>query len=247
MIKAILIDDEENCLKMLEWEIGNACSNVEVVALCDSGKEGLRAIKTYQPDVIFLDIDMPYMNGFEMLELVPSLDFDIIFTTAYDQYAVKAFKTSAIDYLLKPIDAEELAKAVEKIRTKSAKDKDSNKVGFLMNQLEDIRKNDLKNIALPTFEGFVFIALEKIIYCQSDNSYTHVILEDEKNLFISKSLKEMEQILDNGSFFRVHNSFIINLNKIKNYVKSDGGYLIMKNGDQVKVSRGKKDILLSLF
>jgi len=170
MITAVLIDDEENCLKMLEWELNNACPQVKILALCDSGKEGLKAIKNHQPDVIFLDIDMPYMNGFEMLELAPEVNFDIIFTTAYDKYAVKAFKTSAIDYLLKPIDVDELTVAIQKIKVKDKAISKQSNVNFLMQQLDDVRKNDIKNIALPTFEGLVFVEMEKIIYCQSDNS-----------------------------------------------------------------------------
>lgn len=242
MLKAILVDDEPNCLKMLEWELQNSCPDVNIVELCNSGKEGLKAIQKYQPDVVFLDVDMPYMNGFELLELVPDIKFDVIFTTAYDEYAVKAFKTNAIDYLLKPIDEEELRTAVNKVKTKSEQiSQRARKEG------DDPRTQVIRKIALPTFEGLVFVEVDRIIYCQSDNNYSKIILKGEKNLFISKTLKETEAVLGNYHFFRVHNSFLVNLNEIKNYVKSDGGYLIMSNEDKVKVSRAKKDMLLQLF
>lgn len=243
MLKAILIDDEPNCLKMLEWELQNACKDVQIVELCNSGKEGLKAIQKYQPDIVFLDVDMPYMNGFEMLELVPDIKFDVIFTTAYDEYAVKAFKTNAIDYLLKPIDEDELTVAVAKVRTK----KQQSIAQQATKDDDDPRRQVIRKIALPTFEGLVFVEVDRIVYCQSDNNYSKIILKGEKNLFISKTLKETEAVLGDYHFFRVHNSFLVNLNEIKNYVKSDGGYLIMSNDDRVKVSRAKKDMLLQLF
>ncbi len=242
MLKAILVDDEPNCLKMLEWELQNSCPDVEIVELCNSGKEGLKAIQKHQPDIVFLDVDMPYMNGFELLELVPDIKFDVVFTTAYDEYAVKAFKTNAIDYLLKPIDEDELRTAVAKV-----KDKKQHVPTKISSDSSDPRQQVIRKIALPTFEGLVFVEVDRIVYCQSDNNYSKIILKGEKNLFISKTLKETEAVLGNYHFFRVHNSFLVNLNEIKNYVKSDGGYLIMSNDERVKVSRAKKDMLLQLF
>lgn len=243
MLKAILIDDEPNCLKMLDWELKNSCPNVEIVEMCDSGKAGLKAIKQYKPSIVFLDVDMPYMNGFEMLELVEDIDFEVIFTTAYDEYAVKAFKINAIDYLLKPIDEDELAAAVkkaeERIGVRSKKTKSS--------ETENPQQNIIRKIALPTFEGLVFVEVDKIIYCQSDNNYTKIFLKEGKDLFISKTLKEMEEVLGQYHFYRVHNSFMVNLNEIKNYIKADGGYLIMSNDGKVRVSRSKKEGLLQLF
>ncbi|MEM1325145.1 MAG: LytTR family DNA-binding domain-containing protein [Bacteroidota bacterium] len=242
MLKAILIDDEPNCLKVLEWELQNSCPDVEVLGMFDSGKEGLKALQQHQPDVVFLDVDMPYMNGFEMLELVPDIDFEVIFTTAHDEYAVKAFKINAIDYLLKPIDEDELQAAIKKV-----KDKKQNKSGKATIAADDPRKNIIRKIALPTFEGLVFVEVDQIIYCQSDNNYTKIFLKQGKDLFISKTLKELEELLGNYHFYRVHNSFVVNLNEIKNYVKADGGYLVMVNDDKVRVSRSKKESLLSMF
>ncbi|MEL6944171.1 MAG: LytTR family DNA-binding domain-containing protein, partial [Bacteroidota bacterium] len=211
MLKAILIDDEPNCLKVLEWELQNSCPNVEILALCNSGKDGLKAIQQHQPDVIFLDVDMPYMNGFEMLELIPDIDFDVIFTTAHDEYAVKAFKINAIDYLLKPIDEDELKTAVAKVEKNQKK---TSTKGVVVE--DDPRKNIIRKIALPTFEGLVFVEVDQIIYCQSDNNYTKIFLKTDKDLFISKTLKELEELLGNYHFYRVHNSYVVNLNEIKN-------------------------------
>lgn len=247
MLNAILIDDEENCLKMLQWELQNSCPEVKVVALCNNGKEGLKAIKEHQPDIVFLDIEMPYMNGFEMLELVPTITFEVVFTTAYDKYAIKAFKISAVDYLLKPIDEIDLKNAVQKIKTRRSEKIPPKYLNFLKEQMEDVRQNNIKNIALPTMEGLIFVSMDSIIYCQSDNSYTKIFLRDEKSIFISKTLREMEELLETANFVRVHNSFIANLDQIKKYIRADGGYLVMSNGDEVKVSRNKKEDLLKRF
>jgi len=247
ILRAVLIDDEDNCLKMLQWELNNRCPEVEILAMCDSGKEGLKAIKKHQPDVVFLDIEMPYMNGFEMLELTADINFEVIFTTAYDQYAIKAFKISAVDYLLKPIDEDNLTKAVERVKEKLKQNFSPYQINYIKQQVENVKHQKVKNIALPTLEGLIFVALEHIIYCQSDGGYARVYLMDGRNIFISRTLREMEEILEGFQFKRVHNSFIINLDHIKKYIKADGGYLIMSNDNEVKVSRSKKDELLKLF
>ncbi|RMG83967.1 MAG: response regulator, partial [Bacteroidetes bacterium] len=154
MLRTILIDDEVNCLKMLEWELKTACPEVEVLAKCETGKDGLKAIKDFRPDLVFLDVEMPYMNGFEMLELAPQIDFEVVFTTAYDEYAVRAFKISAIDYLLKPIDSEELRRAVEKVlRKKQLREPaDNRRLDLLMETVKNPARTGVQNIALPTYD-----------------------------------------------------------------------------------------------
>lgn len=244
LLRAVLIDDEANCLKMLEWELKNSCPEIDIIRTCSSGKEGLLAIKEEKPDVVFLDIEMPYLNGFEVLELVPEINFDVVFTTAYDKFAVRAFKSSAVDYLLKPIDGEDLRVAVDKIVAKQEKDQAAVDINFLLQQLEDARNNRLKRIALPTFEGLTFIQTDEILYCQSDNNYCYIILRDNKKILISKTLKDVEEMIDSKAFFRVHNSYLVNLNEVANYLKADGGCLVMSNGDEVRVSRSRKDRLL---
>lgn len=244
LLRAVLVDDEANCLKMLEWELNNSCPEIDIIRTCSSGKEGLLAIKEEKPDVVFLDIEMPYLNGFEVLELVPEINFDVVFTTAYDKFAVRAFKSSAVDYLLKPIDGEDLRVAVDKIVAKQQKDQAAIDINFLLQQLEDARNNRLKRIALPTFEGLTFIRTDEILYCQSDNNYCNIILRDNKKILISKTLKDVEEMIDSQTFFRVHNSYLVNLSEVANYLKADGGYLVMSNGDEVRVSRSRKDRLL---
>jgi two-component system LytT family response regulator len=246
-LRAILIDDEVNCLKMLEWELSDKCPEVEIVGVCSTGKAGLMAIKEEQPDIVFLDIEMPYLNGFEVLELVSEVNFDIIFTTAYDKFAVRAFKSSATDYLLKPIDGDDLRLAVDKVLEKREKSIPNTDVKFLLQQLEDAKNDKMKRIALPTFEGLTFVQIDEIIYCQSDNNYSHVILKEGRKMLISKTLKEVEEILSSTLFFRVHNSFFVNLKEVSNYIKADGGALIMTNGDEVRVSRSRKDRLMELL
>lgn len=247
MLKAILIDDEPGCLHSLSHDLSIHCPGVEVVAECDNGKEAIKMIHVHKPDVLFLDIDMPYINGFDLLEMVRDVEFEVIFTTAYDNYAIQAFRISAVDYLLKPIDTDALMAAVEKVRILREKGNTSRQINFLIEQIKDLENNNVRKIALPTFDGLEFIHMNDILYCQSDGAYTHVYFTDGSKLYISKTLRFLEDALCNYHFFRVHNSFIVNLNHVSKYTKTDGGLLVMSNGKQIRVSRSKKDELLGLF
>ena len=247
MLKAILIDDEPECLKSLTHDLNQHCPGVSIVAECSSGKEGIKAINTLSPDVVFLDIDMPYINGFDLLEMVPNVDFEVVFTTAFDKYALQAFKISAVDYLLKPIDSEDLKNAIAKVRILRESGNTPKQISFLIQQIKDIESNNVRKIALPTFDGLEFIDLDDILYCQSDGAYSYVYFTDGGKLYISKTLRYLEEALCSFHFFRVHNSFIVNLNHVRKYSKVDGGLLIMSNGEKVRVSRSKKDELLRLF
>jgi len=247
MLKAILIDDEPECLKSLAHDLNTHCPGVQIAAQCKSGKEGIKAINTEHPDVVFLDIDMPYINGFDLLEMVPNVDFEVIFTTAYDKYALQAFRISAVDYLLKPIDTSALTEAVNKVRILRERGNTPKQINFLIQQIKDLESNNVKKIALPTFDGLEFINLDEILYCQSDGAYSNVFFTDGSKLYISKTLRYLEDALCNFHFFRVHNSYIVNLNHVKKYTKTDGGLLILSNGEKVRVSRSKKDELLGLF
>jgi len=247
MLKAILIDDEPGCLRSLAHDLGIHCPGVEILEQCDSGKEAIKAIHAHNPDVLFLDIDMPFINGFDLLEMVPDVDFEVIFTTAYDKYAIQAFRISAVDYLLKPIDVEPLKNAVEKVRILREKGNTSKQISFLIQQIKDLENNNVRKVALPTFDGLEFINMEDILYCQSDGAYSNVFFTDGNKLYISKTLRYLEDALCNFHFFRVHNSYIVNLHHVKKYSKTDGGMLILSNGEKVRVSRSKKDELLGLF
>lgn len=247
MFKAILVDDEPECLRNLAHDLRLHCTDVEIVAQCDNGKDAIKAIHLNDPDVVFLDIDMPFINGFDLLEMVHDVDFEVIFTTAYDKYAIQAFRISAVDYLLKPIDIVALKEAVEKLRILTEKRDPSKQIKFLIQQIKDLENNNVRKIALPTFDGMEFIRLEDILYCQSDGAYSYVFFLDGRKLYISKTLRYLEDALCNFHFFRVHNSYIVNLNQVRKYSKSDGGLLVLSNGEKVRVSRSKKDELLDLF
>lgn len=247
MLRAILIDDEPECLNSLTFDLEQHCPEVQILAQCPGGKEGIKAIHQYKPDLVFLDIDMPFINGFDLIEMVPNIDFAIIFTTAYDKYALQAFRISAVDYLLKPIDPDALKQAIQKARLLNEKENTQRQINFLIQQLKDLENNTVKKVALPTFDGLELINLSDILYCKSDGAYSYVFMTDGGKLYIAKTLRYLEDALCDFHFFRVHNSFIVNLHYVKKYSKSDGGLLMMNNGDQVKVSRSKKDELLSLF
>jgi two-component system LytT family response regulator len=247
MLRVLLIDDEPECLRSLAIDLAAHCPNVEVVGECAGGKDAIKAIHALRPDVLFLDIDMPYINGFDLLEMVPDAGFDVIFTTAFDQYAIQAFRISAADYLLKPIDPDALRSAVDKVQKLRAKGADNRPLQFLVQQLKDLENNAVRRIALPTFDGLEFIHLDDILYCKSDGAYSHVHFTNGGTLCISKALRYLEDVLSPFHFFRVHHSFIVNLNHVRKYSKADGGLLILSNGDKVRVSRAKKDEFLDLF
>lgn len=248
MLNAILIDDERHCLRLLNYTLQQMCPNVTVVAECQSGEKGIAAIAELQPDLIFLDIEMRDMTGFEMLERIKdTINFEIIFTTAYDEFALDAFKVSAVDYLLKPIDEEDLQKAVAKVNKKIEERISSKQVSFLLQQLKKNRQDEQEVLALPSQGGLEFVEIQDIIYCQSERNYTHVYFVKDKPMLISKTLKDIDALLPSQQFFRVHHSYTVNLKHIKRYLKIDGGYLVMSNGDQVKVSRSKKELLLTKF
>ena len=247
MLRAIIIDDENECIDSLSFDLNSHCPQVDIVEKCKSGKDGVKAILKYKPDLVFLDIDMPFVNGFDVLEMVPNIDFEVIFTTAYDKYALQAFKISAVDFLLKPIDIKELKESIAKVQLLKEKGNPQKQISFLIQQLKDLETNSVKKIALPTFDGLEFINLDDIIYCQSDGAYSYVHFVDGTKLYISKTLRYLEAALCDFHFFRVHNSYIVNLHYVKKYSKTDGGFIIMTNGAKVKVSRSKKEQLLGLF
>ena len=247
MIRAIIIDDERNARKVLDWALKTYCPEVSIETHCSSGAEALEQIPKIKPDLVFLDIQMRDMTGFDVLAKLDKVNFEIIFTTAFNQYALDAFKVSAVDYLMKPIDETDLQKAVEKVKTRLDNKRSNRQISFLLDYLHNNIETSEKVIALPSQTGLEFIELEQIIYCQSDSNYTHLIFTNNKKMLVSKTLKDIEAMLPQKSFFRVHNSFIVNLKYIRRYLKADGGYLIMSNDDKVKVSRTKKESLFEMF
>ena len=245
MIKAIIVDDEPNCCETITTLLEDYCPGVEVTGIYNNGSDALSSILQQQPQLVFLDVEMPKMNGFEMLERLPQVDFDIIFTTSYDQYALKAIRFSAIDYLLKPVDREELQRAVQKVIHRSQRTI-AQQVEILMQKLHQPAKS-ISKIALPTMEGLQMIPVDSIISCESDSNYTILLLKNKKKLIVSSTLKEIEEGLEDHSFARVHRSYLANLNEVEKYVKGEGGYLIMSDGSSVNVSRSRKEALLKHF
>ena len=245
MIKAILIDDEKHCRETLSIQLEKYCPEVQLLAQCSSAAQGLLAITQHQPDVVFLDVEMPQMNGFEMLQQLSTIPFEVIFTTGYDAYAIKAIRFSALDYLLKPIDKDELKKAVAKLNQK----KDHNLTEQFDILLEKLgtKPVPLQKIALPTFEGFELVSIDTILHCEADSNYTHIVLRQGKKVLVSRTLKEIEELLEGHAFLRVHHSYLVNLNEIVRYVRGEGGYVVMSDNIAITVSRSRKDALLKVF
>ncbi len=246
MIKAILIDDEVHCLDTLNMLLSDYCTEVQVLEQCTSAKKGLAAIEKLKPQLVFLDIEMPMMNGFELLEQFTEMPFSVIFTTSYDQYAIKAIRFSALDYLLKPIDPKELIIAVKKIESQKILPS-AEQFQMLLKQMNH-KDNGFHKIAIPTIEGFELIPAEEIIYCEADDNYTHLFTKNKNKITACRTLKEIEEQLQDFSFFiRVHHSYMVNLNEVAKYVRGEGGYLVMSDGSIVNVSRSRKDALMKLF
>lgn len=242
MINTIIIDDEPYCCETLETMIGKFCPELAVSAILHSGVDAMEVLEQFTPQLVFLDIEMPHMTGFEFLEKVPCINFALIFTTSYDQYAIKAIRFSALDYLLKPIDRAELIQAVAKV-SKTLKNPTDLQLELLLQKF-NMPRNPIKKIALPTMEGLEMVEIDSIISCSSDGNYTNFFLKDDRKLTASRTLKDVEELLSDYSFVRVHNSFLVNINEINKYFKGEGGYLVMSNGTNIDVSRTRKEMLL---
>ena len=242
MLRAIIIDDEPDCCESLSILLKRNCPDVNIAGTFYSAEKALVAINEINPQLIFLDIEMPNMNGFEMLEKLPAINFELIFTTSYDQYAIKAIRFSALDYLLKPIDREELQKAVKKVKNRLQKPL-TQQLEILLQKINHTNSS-IQRIALPTMEGLKLVPVDSIISCASEGNYTIFLTKDKQKIVVSRPLKEVEEMLEEHSFFRVHHSYMVNMNEIDRFIKSEGGYLIMSDGSTVDVSRSKKDQLL---
>lgn len=243
MIKAIIIDDEPACVSILQHDLAAICPEIQVLATCLSAKDGLLAIRKFQPDLIFLDIEMPWMNGLELLEaLGQELSFQLIFTTAYDQFAARAFRLSAVDYLLKPIDRQQLRMAVDKVKANTHRRQSEQVNNLLYNHRQP---KSAQRIALPNRDGHEFVEVQEIVYCQADGPYTYIHLIDNRRILLSKSLGEVEHLLTDELFLRIHHSTLVNVERIYQLIRRDGTYVMMRNGEKLTVARSKKDLLLS--
>ena len=239
MIKAIIVDDELGARESLSKMLEKNCKQIEIVAKVDSMLSAFEAITNKEPDLVFLDIEMPNGNAFDLLEKFKTINFNIIFTTAYDHYAIKAIKFSAIDYILKPIDPEELITAVKRFEDRAGQKATLDKQFKTL--LSNVRpENKLKKVGIPDDDGLIFINLSDIIRCDSDGNYTFFILTSGKKIIASRTLGEYEQMFADDNFFRIHRSHLINLEHVKKYIKGEGGYVVMSDNSQVEVSRRNK-------
>ncbi|MFC5409669.1 LytR/AlgR family response regulator transcription factor [Larkinella bovis] len=241
---AIIVDDEKHCRDVLALLLQRFCPQIQLLASCVDGTEGYQAIEMHHPDLVFLDIEMPGMSGFDMLEACRFTKFDVIFTTAYNEYAIKAIRHNALDYILKPIDKDELVQAVQKAEQERLT-RTSAKVDSFVEYLHRQKTGD--RIALPTLEGLQIINSEEIYYCESDGGYTRFFLTNGKVILISKTLKEVEEVLEAKGFCRVHHGYLINLRYVQRYIRGDGGEVIMENNKNIPVSRNKKQEFLNLL
>jgi two-component system LytT family response regulator len=246
MIKAIIIEDEKMSRETLRRLLEKYCPTVEVLAEADGYRKGLEEIRKHPPDVIFLDIQMPDGSGFRLLEEIDEFDFEVIFTTAFDQFAIKAIKYSALDYLLKPIIPDDLVAAIERVEKKKIeKIRRKNLEASPENYLAQDERS--QKIILSTSEMIHVINVDDIIRCESDNYYTYFYFIDGRKLLVSKTLKENEELLSQHNFIRPHKSHLVNIKYIKSYIRQDGGYILMTDGMKIPVSRRKKDKIMEII
>lgn len=243
MIRSLIIDDEADAREALKLAIEKYCPGIDIVAVCGTPEKGLEAIKSLQPDLVFLDVQMPRMSGFDLLEQLETINFAVIFATAYDRYAIKAIRFSALDYLLKPIDPDELVGAIQKVEKSQHHNGTDYRYKSVFTNVKN-RPANVDKLAIPDTDGIIFVDTLDIIYCEADGNYTKLFLTGRRTTLVSKPLKDFEAMLADSGFSRVHHAALINMKHIKKYVKGDGGYVILTDDHHVDVSRRKKEAFL---
>ncbi|MBS1747364.1 MAG: response regulator transcription factor [Bacteroidetes bacterium] len=246
MIRAIIVDDELKGRNLLNELIANRFPDIAIVALAKNADEGIQSIEKFNPDLVFLDINMPGKSGFDMLAAIQNINFEIIFITAYDKYAIRAFRYHAFDYLLKPLDVEELSDCIARLKEKKLHSDLGKRLGSLITQIQQPQLLP-DRITINSLDGITFILINEIIYLEAAGTYTLFYLKNKDKIVSSLNLKEYEELLTDYHFFRVHNSFLINLAEVKKIIKTEGGSVMMSNETQVPVSKRRRDeFLLSL-
>lgn len=241
-IRAIIIEDEKSNRENLTALLNQYCQDILVLDCCSSAIQGRQSILKFKPDLIFLDIEMPGGDGFTLLDSLDEINFEVIFVTAHDQYALRAIKSCALDYILKPIDILDLTKAVEKAKS-AIKRKDNNE--RIHNLINNRSPRKIHRIALPLSDKIEFIEISKIIRCQAEGNYTKIYIQNQAPILVSQTLKEYDEVLSEQGFIRVHQSHLINSTIIKSYIKKDGGYLKLFDNTSIPVSRQRKDMVLA--
>jgi len=244
-MRAIIVDDEPDGIITLNKMLSLSCKQVEVVALCTDAEEGKLKIRELTPDLVFLDIQMPGKTGFELLAELDTDNMEVIFVTAHNQYMLQALQFSATDYLLKPIDEDRLTEAIRRVEKRQHGKGGSQNVEALLYNLQKAGSPKEMKLCIPTFKGFAILKLEDIILCEAEKNYTIIHLKDKKNIIVSRPLLEYENILEGTTFLRIHRTFLINLQHVTEYHRGEGGVIIMSNGEEVEISRRKKDIFLT--
>jgi two-component system LytT family response regulator len=246
MLRVLIIDDEKKATEVLQLQISNYCKDIDIVGVGHGGEEGVELILSLKPDLVLLDIEMPFVNGFDVLERTKQITYQVIFTTAYSQFAVKAFKFAALDYLLKPIDIVELQQALAAAQTKMSKVELESKVNLLWEHLH-AKESRSRSISLPIGNALEIIDSDDIIRCESDNTYTYVFLNSGKKITVAKTLKEVDEKLTGLDFVRLHKSHLVNMNYISTFHKEGNAYVTLKNKEMIPVSRNKKNDFMQKF
>jgi len=243
MLSAIIVDDEQHCIDRLSQLLSDYKDSIKLVASCHTVEDAKNKIESIDPDIVFLDVHLHEETGFDLLNKLQHINFEVVFTTAYDTYAVEAFRFSALDYLLKPVDKEEFQDTVLKIKEKEGLKDTSKKLEVLFHNFEN-KVGRLKKVAIPTLEGLILITVDDILRLQSDGNYTNIFLRSDKKLTATKTLKYFEKMLGNDDFFRIHKSHFVNMSYVDKYIKGKGGYIVMSDGSNIDVAVRRKEELL---